>query len=65
MYYKAQGDYEKAKEALLKAYTIMRYGNYYAEYKKMKAFMRAADWKQVEPEIFKDIQVKDICDLNR
>ena len=35
-YYKAEGNYEKAKEALLKAYKIMRYGNYYAEYKKMK-----------------------------
>ena len=61
-YYKTQGNYEKAKEALQKAYKIMRYGNYYAEYKKMKAFMRAADWEQVEPEIFKDIQEKDICD---
>ena len=61
-YYKTQGNYEKAKEALQKAYKIMRYGNYYAEYKKMKAFLRAADWKQVEPEIFKDVQEKDICD---
>ena len=64
-YYKTQGNYEKAKEALQKAYKIMRYGNYYAEYNKMKAFMRAADWKQVEPEIFKDIQEKDICDYLR
>ena len=61
-YYKTQGNYEKAKEALQKAYKIMRYGNYYAEYNKMKAFLRAADWKQVEPEIFKDVQEKDICD---
>jgi uncharacterized Zn finger protein len=64
-YYKTQGDYEKAKEALLKAYKIMRYGNYYAEYKKMEAFIRDADWKQVEPKIFKDIQEKDICDYLR
>lgn len=64
-YYKTEGNYEKAKEALQKAYKIMRYGNYYAEYKKMKAFMRAADWKQVEPEIFKDVQEKDICDYLR
>ena len=64
-YYKTQGNYEKAKEALQKAYKIMRYGNYYAEYKKMKAFLRAADWKQVEPEIFKDVQEKDICDYLR
>ena len=64
-YYKTQGNYEKAKEALLKAYKIMRYGNYYAEYNKMKEFMRAADWKQVEPEIFKDVQEKDICDYLR
>jgi len=64
-YYKTQENYEKAKEALLKAYKIMQYGNYYAEYNKMKAFLRAADWKQVEPEIFKDIQEKDICDYLR
>ena len=64
-YYKAEGNYEKAKEALQKAYKIMRYGNYYAEYKKMKAFLRTADWKQVEPEIFKDVQEKDICDYLR
>ena len=64
-YYKTEGNYEKAKEALQKAYKIMQYGNYYAEYKKMKAFMQAADWKQVEPEIFKDVQEKDICDYLR
>ena len=64
-YYKTRGNYEKAKEALQKAYKIMRYGNYYAEYNKMKAFLRAADWKQVEPEIFKDVQEKDICDYLR
>jgi uncharacterized Zn finger protein len=64
-YYKTQGNYEKAKEALQKAYKIMQYGNYYAEYKKMKEFMRATDWKQVEPKIFKDIQEKDICDYLR
>ena len=64
-YYKTEENYEKAKEALLKAYEIMRYGDYYAEYKKMKAFMRDADWKQVEPEIFKDVQEKDICDYLR
>lgn len=64
-YHKTRGNYEKAKEALQKAYKIMRYGNYYAEYKKMKAFLRAADWKQVEPEIFKDVQEKDICDYLR
>jgi len=64
-YYKTQGNYEKAKETLQKAYKIMQYGNYYAEYKKMKEFMRATDWKQVEPKIFKDIQEKDICDYLR
>lgn len=64
-YYKTQGNYEKAKEAQLKAYKIMRYGNYYAEYKKLKKFMRDADWKQVEPKIFKDIKEKDICDYLR
>jgi hypothetical protein len=64
-YYKTQGNYEKAKEALLKAYNIMRYGNYYAEYKKLKAFLMDADWKQIEPKIFKDIQEKDVCDYLR
>jgi hypothetical protein len=64
-YYKAEGNYEKAKEALLKAYKIMRYGNYYAEYNKIKSFLRAADWKQAEPKIFKDVQEKDICDYLR
>ena len=64
-YYKTQGNYEKAKEAQLKAYKIMRYGNYYAEYNKMKNFMNDADWKQIEPKLFKDIQEKDICDYLR
>ncbi|MBL7117988.1 MAG: DUF86 domain-containing protein [Candidatus Syntrophoarchaeum sp.] len=64
-YHKTQGNYEKAKEALQKAYKIMRYGNYYAEYNKMKEFMRAADWKQIEPKIFNDVQEKDICDYLR
>ncbi|MEA2052243.1 MAG: hypothetical protein U9O90_05415 [Euryarchaeota archaeon] len=64
-YYKTDGNYEKAKEAQLKAYKIMRYGNYYAEYKKLKKFMRDADWKQVEPKIFNDIKEKDICDYLR
>ena len=64
-YYKTQGNYEKAKETLQKAYKIMRYGNYYAEYNKMKKFMNDADWKQIEPKLFKDIQEKDICDYLR
>ncbi len=64
-YYKTDGNYEKAKEAQLKAYKIMRYGNYYAEYNKMKAFLRDADWKQIEPKLFNDIKEKDICDYLR
>ncbi len=64
-YYKTQGNYEKAKEALLKAYKFMRYGNYYAEYKKMKEFLKDADWKPIEPKIIKDIQERDIYDYLR
>lgn len=53
-YYKSQGDYEKAKEKLLKAYEFVKYGNYYEEYKKMKEFLKESDWKLIEPEIIKD-----------
>ncbi|RCV64592.1 hypothetical protein C5S53_08035 [Methanophagales archaeon] len=64
-YYKTDGNYEKAKAAQLKAYEIMRYGNYYAVYKNLKAFLRDADWKEVEPTIFNDIKEKDVCDYLR
>jgi len=64
-YHKAQDDYENAKEALLKAYEFVQYGNYYGEYKKMKEFLKDSDWKLIESKIFKEIREKNIHDYLR
>jgi len=59
-YYKGEKNYEKAKESLLKSYEFVKHGNYYkkyyAEYKRMKKFLKDSDWKLIEPKIFKDAQ---------
>lgn len=65
VYYKSQGNYEKTKEALLKAYEFVQHRGYYAEYKKMKKFLKGPDWKQVEPKILKDVQEKNFLDYLR
>ncbi len=59
-YYKSQKNYEKAKETLLKSYEFIKhedyYKNYYAEYKRMKEFLKDSEWKLIEPKIFEDAQ---------
>ncbi len=64
-YYKSKGDYNKAKENLLKAYEFVKYGSYYKEYKRMKEFLKKSDWKQIEPEIIKDCKKKNTKDYLR
>ncbi len=59
-YYKTQNDYEKAKETLTKALEYVQYGDYYEEYRRMKEFLKASDWKQIEPKILKEAQEKNI-----
>ena len=65
-YYKAQGDYEGAKAALLDAYNAMRtrryYSGYYKEYKRMKSFLNSSDWNDVEPEIFDQIKDENLLE---
>ena len=65
-YYKSQGDYERAKENLLKSFGFIgRHGNYYAEYKRIKGFLKEPDWNSIEPEIFNKIKEKDHYDYLR
>lgn len=63
-YYRSKGDYERAKDALLRSFEFTR-EKYYAEYKKMKEFLKAPDWKFIEPEIFNKIKEKDFYDYLR
>jgi hypothetical protein len=63
-YYRSKGDYELAKDALIRSFEFARQ-QYYAEYKRMKGFLRALDWKFIEPEIFNKIKEKDFHDYLR
>jgi uncharacterized Zn finger protein len=59
-YYGAQGNYEMAKENLLKSQEFVGKGEYYTEYNRMKGFLRDSDWKVIEPDILKKTQENDI-----
>ena len=63
-YYRAKGDYESAKAALLKSFEFSR-RQYYAEYTRMKGFLEAPDWRSVEPEIFDKIKDENFHDYLR
>lgn len=63
-YYRSKGDYERAKDALLRSFEFARQ-QYYAEYKRMKGFLKSPDWKSIEPEIFNKIKEKDFHDYLR
>jgi hypothetical protein len=62
-YYRSKGDYENAKDALLRSFVFA--GKYYTEYKRMKGFLKEPDWKSVEPEIFDEIKEKNLHDYLR
>lgn len=64
-YYRAQGNYEKAKGALLKSFEFAGNKGYYVEYKRMKEFLKDSDWKQIEPKIFNEIKDKNIHEYLR
>lgn len=61
-YYRAQGNYEMAKGALLKSSEISGYKGYYAEYKRLKEFLNDSDWRKIEPKFFNEIKDKNIRD---
>lgn len=63
-YYRAKGDYERAKYALLRSFEFTRQ-KYYAEYKRMKGFLKSPDWKSLEAEIFNKIKEKNFHDYLR
>jgi len=63
-YYRAKGDYESAKAAILKSFEFVR-RQYYAEYKKLKGFLKVPDWKSIEPEIFDKIKDENFHDYLR
>ncbi len=63
-YYRSEGDYERARDALLKSFEFTR-RKYYAEYNKLKGFLKGPDWKSVEPKIFDKIKEEDFHDYLR
>jgi hypothetical protein len=63
-YYRSKGDYERAKDALLRSFEFVG-KQYYAEYKRMKGFLKTTDWESIEPEIFNKIKEKDFHDYLR
>ena len=64
-YYRAQGNYEKAKGALLKSFEFTGNNAYYAEYNRMKEFLKDSEWEQIEPKVFKEIKDKNIREYLR
>jgi hypothetical protein len=58
-YYNAAGDYENAKRAALRAYEHLR-GGYFAEYRRLKDFLKRPDWKEVEKRLLADSKKKDL-----
>ena len=58
-YYKSEGDYEKAKGALLKSLEFVMSHEYYKEYKRLKGFLKEPDWKAIEPEILSRAREKN------
>ena len=58
-YYKALNDYENAKKAALRAYEHLRTG-YFAEYKRLKAFLNCPDWEAVEGRVISDSRKNDL-----
>ena len=63
-YYRSKGDYDHAKAALLKSFEFTRQ-KYYAEYNRLKGFLKEPDWKSVEPKIFDKIKEEDFHDYLR
>jgi hypothetical protein len=57
-YYRSKGNYEKARDALLKSFTYAN--NEYSEYKKIKSYLKREDWNEVEPDIFKSLMNRNI-----
>jgi hypothetical protein len=64
-YYKAQQNYKKAKEALLRSFESAGIKGYYAEYKRMREFLKDSDWEQIEPKVFNEIKNKNVRDYLR
>lgn len=61
-YYKSEGDYEKAKGALLRSFEFIGRNEYIKEYKRFREFLKDADWKTLEPEILSRAREKNYCD---
>ncbi|MBN2487750.1 MAG: hypothetical protein JXA98_01845 [Methanosarcinaceae archaeon] len=59
-YYRSQGNYEKARDALLSAFVYVHYSDVYKEYQKMKNYLKKEEWNGVEPEIFSSLRNKNI-----
>jgi len=64
-FYRDQGNYVKAKAALLKSFEFTGNNAYYAEYNRMKDFLKDSDWEQIEPKVFGEIKDKNIKEYLR
>jgi len=65
-HYRAKGDYERAKDALLRSFEFTDWNDsYYSEYKKIKGFLKEPDWKSIEPQIINKAKEKDFYDYLR
>ncbi|RNI11892.1 hypothetical protein EFE42_09685 [Methanohalophilus sp. RSK] len=58
-YYRSQGNYGKAKNALLRSF-VYDAGNEYKEYRKIKSYLKSEDWSKIEPSIFESLRDRNI-----
>jgi hypothetical protein len=58
VYYRSQGNYEKARDALLKSFDYAE--NEYSAYQKIKKYLKIEDWNEVEPYIFESLRDRNI-----
>ncbi|RSD34449.1 lipopolysaccharide assembly protein LapB [Methanohalophilus sp. WG1-DM] len=58
-YYRSQGNYGKAKDALLRSFAYDG-GNKYKEYRKIKSYLKIEDWNKIEPSIFESLRDRNV-----
>jgi hypothetical protein len=59
-YYRSQGNYQKARDALLKSFTYAGRSEEYKEYQRIKTYLKNDDWSEVEPELFSSLRDRNM-----
>ncbi len=59
-HYQSQGNYQKAKDALLKSFTYASRSEEYKEYQKIKTYLKNDDWSEVEPGLFSSLRDRNM-----